>query len=225
MTAISSSRMLQMAANMMMALLWIIILSFGIISSTGFQELLTNSSDAARLKDDNFVRELGIADATGIANYFNLSKGPSVKVEKKDDFNGTANIKVTGLGNNAKVTVTNEESKKAKDYPVGSGKGTVGFKISDFNNARGNYRIEAKNASGGVLCRDSFYVSKDTSSSITLQLDESEKKCVVNVEFKDMPSEVQGVSVPTWQSKDQSDIIWYNALDWEIRLWKSVLLP
>ena len=50
----------------------------GIIVEHAF---LTNSSDAARLKDDNFVRELGIADATGIANYFNLSKGPSVKVE------------------------------------------------------------------------------------------------------------------------------------------------
>ncbi len=192
----------------------------GIIVEHAF---LTNSSDAARLKDDNFVRQLGIADATGIANYFNLSKGPSIKVEDKNDFNGTAQIKVTGLGNNAKVTITNEESKKSKDYPVESGKGTVGFKVSDFNNVRGNYRIEAKNASGSVLCQDSFYVSKDTGSEITLQLDESEKKCVVNIEFKDMPSEVQGVSVPTWQSKDQSDIIWYNARLVSKGKWQAII--
>jgi len=192
----------------------------GIIVEHAF---LTNSSDAARLKDDNFVKQLGIADATGIANYFNLSKGPSVKVEDKNDFNGTAQIKVTGLGNNAKVTITNEESKKSKDYPVRSGKGTVGFKVSDFNNARGNYRIEAKNASGSVLCTDTFYVSKDTDSEITLQLDESEKKCVVNIEFKDMPSEVQGVSVPTWQSKDQSDIIWYSARLISKGKWQAII--
>ncbi len=192
----------------------------GIIVEHAF---LTNSSDAARLKDDNFVRQLGIADATGIANYFNLSKGPSVKVEDKNDFNGTAQIKAAGLGNNAKVTITNEESRKAKDYFVGSGKGTVEFRVSDFNNARGNYFIEAKNASGSVLCRESFYVAKDTSSNITLQLDESQKKCVVNIEFKDMPSEVQGVSVPTWTMRDQSDIIWYNARLVSKGKWQAII--
>lgn len=192
----------------------------GIIVEHAF---LTNSSDAAKLKDDNFVRQLGIADATGIANYFNLKKGPNVKVENKNDFSGTAQIKVAGLGNNAKVTVKNEESKRSKDYAVGSGKGTVEFKISDFGNERGTYSIEAKSASGSILCQDSFYVSKDTSSEITLQLDETEKKCVVTIDFKDMPSEVQEVSVPTWTDKNQSDIIWYSAKLVSEGKWQAII--
>lgn len=192
----------------------------GIIVEHAF---LTNSSDAAKLKDDNFVRQLGIADATGIANYFNLKKGPNIKVENKNDFSGTAQIKVAGLGNNAKVTIRNEESKKTKEYSFGSGKGTAEFKISDFENSRGTYSIEAKSAAGSTLYHDSFYVSKDTSSEITLQLDETEKKCVVTVGFKDMPSEVQEVNVPTWTDKNQSDIIWYSAKLVSEGKWQAVI--
>ena len=44
----------------------------GIIVEHAF---LTSSSDAALLRDSAFVRSLGIADATGIANTYGLSKG------------------------------------------------------------------------------------------------------------------------------------------------------
>ena len=48
----------------------------GIIVEHAF---ITNPSDALKLKDENFLRSLGIADATGIAKKYGLSKG-AVKV-------------------------------------------------------------------------------------------------------------------------------------------------
>lgn len=43
----------------------------GIIVEHAF---LTNSSDAAKLKNESFIQKLGIADATGIAQYYGLAK-------------------------------------------------------------------------------------------------------------------------------------------------------
>lgn len=44
----------------------------GIIVEHAF---IDNEDDAAKLKDESFLKRCGVADATGIANYFGLSKG------------------------------------------------------------------------------------------------------------------------------------------------------
>ena len=44
----------------------------GIIVEHAF---IDNESDAAKLKEESFLKQCGVADATGIANYFGLSKG------------------------------------------------------------------------------------------------------------------------------------------------------
>lgn len=44
----------------------------GIIVEHAF---IDNESDAAKLKDESFLKQCGVADATGIANHFGLSKG------------------------------------------------------------------------------------------------------------------------------------------------------
>ncbi len=181
----------------------------GIIVEHAF---LTNSSDAAKLRDPNFVNSLGVADATGIANYFNLSKGVSVKIENKDDFDGVAQIKVTGLGRNAKVKVSADVNGKIKEYSVAEGKATLSFSIKDFDNVRGKYYIEALNSSGGVLYKMDFYVSKDISSTISGGwVDNKEAQYKLTTKFADMPSEVKNVRFAVWSDKGgQDDLIWYE---------------
>ncbi len=191
----------------------------GIIVEHAF---LTNSSDAAKLKDNNFVRQLGIADATGIANYFNLTKGVSVKIKKKNDFTGTAQIDVAGLGKNAKIRIWNKDSKKSKEYSVASGKGILEFKVSDFGNERGEYCLEAQNSSDKVLYSDSFSVS-NPNSKIDIQLDKAEKQYKVDIKISDLPSEVKEIQVPVWCADDQSDLKWYKATQVSTGNWQATI--
>lgn len=192
----------------------------GIIVEHAF---IDNASDAAKLEQESFLEKLGIADATGIANYFELNKNPSVQITNKNDFLGTAQINVAGLGNNATVTVWNEEANKSKTYVVENGKSTLEFNISDYENARGMYFIEAIDVSGISLYKSSFYVSKDTSSDISIQSDGTDRQWTVNIKFADMPSEVKTVQIPVWTAADQSDIIWYNAKQTSEGNWQATI--
>ena len=192
----------------------------GIIVEHAF---IDNASDAAKLEQESFLEKLGIADATGIANYFELNKNPSVQITNKNDFLGTAQINVAGLGNNATVTVWNEEADKSKTYAVENGKSTLEFNISDYENARGMYFIEAIDASGILLYKSSFYVSKDTSSVISIQSDGTDRQWTVNIKFADMPSEVKTVQIPVWTVENQSDIIWYNAKQTSEGNWQATI--
>ena len=70
----------------------------GIIVEHAF---LTNSADAEKLKQESFIKKMGIADATGIAKYFNLSKEEdsgkfTASVIKKNDFARTFTVKING---------------------------------------------------------------------------------------------------------------------------------
>ena len=192
----------------------------GIIVEHAF---ISNPSDAAKLAQDSFLKQLGVADATGIANYFGLVKGPSVQITNKNDFSGTAQINVTGLGNNASVKVWNEDTNQSKTYSVASGKSTVEFNVNEFGGARGTYYLETFNASGTSLYKTSFYVSKDTSSVISVESDGMDKQWIVNISFADMPSEVTSVQVPVWCALDQSDIIWYNAKQTSTGNWQATV--
>ncbi|MCB5689626.1 hypothetical protein LIR30_20570, partial [Blautia wexlerae] len=60
-------------------------------------------SDAAKLKDENFLKKLGEADAAGIAATYGFSKGDNgneqatVQIKNKNDFNGTAPTPLTTI--------------------------------------------------------------------------------------------------------------------------------
>ena len=68
------------------------------------------------MKDENFLKKLGEADAAGIAATYGFSKGnngneqATVQIKNKNDFNGTAQIEVSGSGNGYKVAVWSEEN-------------------------------------------------------------------------------------------------------------------
>lgn len=118
----------------------------GIIVEHAF---ISNPSDAAKLKQDSFLKQLGIADATGIANTYGLIKKTALnlQVSNKNDFVGTANIQVSGIGTNGKIVVSNENG-TTRQYSVSTGSTTVAFDIKDFNNERGTYKVQAYTATG-----------------------------------------------------------------------------
>lgn len=182
----------------------------GIIVEHAF---ISNASDAAKLAQDSFLRQLGAADAAGIANFFNLSKGANIEIENKNDFNGTAQIKAVGLGRKAVVKVWNDTNSDPKTYPIDEGRGTIKFNISDFKNVRGQYYVEAYSESGVSLCKKSFYMVKDPSYSLEVEaMDQKSIQYQLKVQFAEMPSEVKGVRFAVWSDLNgQDDVIWYQA--------------
>ena len=180
----------------------------GIIVEHAF---VTNSSDAAFMAQESNLQKLGIADATGIANYFGLSKGPSFSISNKKDYQGTANIKISGMGANSKLIITSE-SGVSKEYALENGSASIGFSIEDFAGERGNYSAKVYSSSNQVLEEKNIYISKDTSCDIKAEnLDGKEIEDTLTTQFKDMPSEIIGLQFATWSEEGgQDDIIWYE---------------
>ena len=191
----------------------------GIIVEHAF---ISNYDDAAKLWQDIFLQQLGVADATGIANYFNLTKGASINIENKDDFEGTGQIKVNGLGTNAKVKIWND-SNNIKEYSVKDGRNTINFNIKEFGNSRGQYYVEAFNSSGASLCKASFYISKDINSTLSVKaIDNKETQYGLSIVFKEMPKEVRNVQFATWSEQGgQDDLIWYQGKQNPSGTWTS----
>lgn len=192
----------------------------GIIVEHAF---ISNYDDAAKLWQDIFLQQLGVADAAGIANYFNLTKGASIKIENKDDFEGTAQVKVNGLGDNAKVKIWNDNN--MREYPVKNGRNVIDFNIKDFGDMRGQYYVEAFNSSGVSLDKVSFYVSRDVKSSISVNaLDNKETQYGVAAEFIEMPQEVKNVQFATWSEQGgQDDLVWYQGKQNSSGTWMSTV--
>ena len=192
----------------------------GIIVEHAF---IDNETDAEKLKSESFLKQCGVADATGIANHFGLSKYRSVQVQSKNDFKGTADIVVAGCGTSAKVAVWNENNTSSKKwYTLDAGSGTISFKKSDFGNASGNYYVEVYDSSKTQkLCDTSFRVSGDTSVKLkSLSADNKEITYTLTAEFADMPDEVEKVTFPVWTS-DQSDLKWIDAKQTKKGVWMA----
>ncbi len=180
----------------------------GIIVEHAF---ITNTEDAQMLAQDSKLKQMGIADATGIANYLGLSKGTSVRVTNQNDFAGTADIKANGLGSNGKVKVTHQSTGKTKRYSLSSGNGTIQFKVSDFSNARGSYLVEGQNSNGRVLHSTSFNMA-DTSCNVYVDPVGNDREYKIVAKFSGKtPSGVSVVQVPVWSDPEQKDIVWYSA--------------
>ena len=181
----------------------------GIIVEHAF---ITNTEDAQMLAQDSKLKQMGIADATGIANYLGLSKGTSVRVTNQNDFAGTADIKANGLGTNGKVKVTHQATGTTKRYSLSSGTGTIQFKVSDFGNGRGSYLVEGQNSSGRVLHTTSFNMA-DTSCNVYVDPVGNDREYKIVAKFNGKtPSGISAVKIPVWSEENgQDDIVWYTA--------------
>lgn len=194
----------------------------GIIIEHAF---ITNPNDAAKLADDNFRQKMGIADATGIANYFGLSKNPTLEV-MKNDFKGTCQIKYSGFGQGARIAVWSEENGQddLQWYIRDGGSGVIDLDYANHKNSKGIYRVDGYNYDlTKFLCKTTFRVSSDTSSTLNYTSDGKEIQYQIRLKFADMPDEVESVSIPIWHEEDQSDIVWYTAEQTSSGTWKMDL--
>lgn len=180
----------------------------GIIVEHAF---LDNASDAAKLKNESFLQQLGVADATGIANAYGLTKGAKIEILNKDDFEGTAQIKITGAGSGARVaiwsSVDGQDDLKWIDI---NNSQTINFNIKDYKNSTGTYNVHLYGANGSFTAT-TFKVSTDTTSKLTItNVNEQDKTFHLTLKFNDMPDEITAIQFPTWQDKKQSDLKWYQ---------------
>ncbi|MFQ7156540.1 MAG: GBS Bsp-like repeat-containing protein [Merdimonas faecis] len=194
----------------------------GIIIEHAF---ITNPNDAAKLADDNFRKKMGIADATGIANYFGLSKNPTVEIIK-NDLKGICQIKYSGFGQGARIAVWSEENGQddLQWYIMDNGSGVFDIDFTNHKNSKGIYQVHAYNYSATkLLCKTTFRISTDISNTLNINSDGKEIEYQIQLQFADMPDEVEGVSIPIWHEENQSDIIWHQAQEvtpgvWEVKL-------
>ena len=192
---------------------------------------LDSASDAAKLKDENFLKKLGEADAAGIAATYGFSKGDNgneqatVQIKNKNDFNGTAQIEVSGVGAGAQIAVWSDDNGQddLKWYSVSGNSGTVNFYIKNHKKSAGTYNVHVYNSSSTkILCNTTFRVSKDTSAKLKVSaVDERQDLYRVKLSFADMPDEVSGVQFPVWSKGDQSDIRWITAQKTSSGAWEA----
>ncbi len=194
----------------------------GIIVEHAF---MTNASDVNNfLSTEDGLRRLGVADATGIANTYGLTKGVNVQVFDKDDFEGTCKIQISGFGDEVSVDIWNEDKPEETKYTTRLESGSViDFNIRDYNNFRGLYHVCVYDKDQ-VLADTTFRVSYDTSSNLTIEnIDNKNTNFKVKLSFTDMPSEIAAVQFPTWCDSQQKDIIWYNAVQSKPGVWEATV--
>ena len=191
----------------------------GIIIEHAF---ITNPNDAAKLADDNFRKKMGIADATGIANYFGLSKNPTVEIIK-NDLKGICQIKYSGFGQGARIAVWSEENGQddLQWYIMDNGSGVFDIDFANHKNSKGVFQVHAYNHNATkLLCKTTFRVSTDISNTLSINSDGKEIEYQIQLQFSDMPDEVKGVSIPIWHEEDQSDIVWHQAQEISPGVWE-----
>ena len=192
---------------------------------------LDSASDAAKLKDENFLKKLGEADAAGIAATYGFSKGnngneqATVQIKNKNDFNGTAQIEVSGSGNGYKVAVWSEEN--GQDdlvwYSLPGTARVINFDIQNHKKSAGKYNVHVYNwNTTSNLCQAEFRVSSNTTSTLKVSsVDNRSDLYRVQLKFADMPDDVNVVQFPVWNKADQSDIRWITAQQKSNGVWEA----
>lgn len=196
--------------------------SYGITGIIVEHAYLDNSYDASRLWNDDFLVQLGAADARGIANAYGLTQGMAVKVENKDDFKGTCDLLIGGLQGKGWLDVWSESGGKddIRRHNLKSGSSSVSFDIKNHGNVRGIYNAAVYSESGKRLYQASFRISEDTGVQLTVKpKDKMEKQYQAVLRFNDMPDTIKSVRIPVWSKSNQSDIKWYDAVPKGKEIW------
>lgn len=189
---------------------------------------LDNSDDASKLKNENFIKQLGIADATGIANKYGLTKGGNIEtlsasIVDKNDFAGTFSVKLTGKGvvpsnvTKAEVTITAQNSektiKKTAEYDSNQNAYIVNCNKSEWGGQNGIYRIIAEviGKSGKVLSQEQeIFVKNPTIESELKDKDGKETNYVLETTITDQPIEMTGIQTAVW-TDGEDNLKWTNA--------------
>ena len=198
----------------------------GIIVEHAF---LTNSADAEKLKQESFIKKVGIADATGIAKYFNLSKeGDSGKftasIIKKNDFARTFTVKINGkLSDGESYRVAVWSNKNGQDPNnlwtiVNKQSGNdveINYNTANYKNADGIYNIHIykydKNEK--VSCVQTMTCNMYNSSANCKIQDTTgeEKNFKTSAEITNVPDTLNRIQFAVWSDQNgQDDLNWYT---------------
>ena len=192
----------------------------GIIVEHAF---LTNSGDAEKLKQESFVKKLGVADATGIAKYFGLSKS-SASIVEKNDFTGTFSVKINGKipdGGCYKIAVWPDKTGQNIDnlWTVINEQSEDDVKIryntSDYGNADGIYNVHIYeyDKSGNVIYSKALTCNMSNSSASCKVQDTTgeEKNFKASAEITNVPDTLNRIQFAVWSEQNgQDDLKWYR---------------
>ncbi|MCD8045498.1 MAG: GBS Bsp-like repeat-containing protein [Clostridiales bacterium] len=197
----------------------------GIIIEHAF---LTNSSDVSTyLSTESGLKSLGVADATGIANYFGLSKETEYSYGDAD-----VSFSLNSAGDTYTISAANISEAYGVQFAVWSdangqddlvwytatlqnGNWVATVPLTNHNTT-GSYSIHTyiKRSSGSVylVSADSWSVTRTVSATVTVK-NTNTVSGTFDVVVSDVKSTfgVQSVFVPVWSKSDQSDIKWYTA--------------
>jgi len=205
----------------------------GIIVEHAF---IDNSGDANKyLKSESGLKSLGVADATGIAKYFGLSKKSTATATQK----GTASVSAKGNSSETKFMLTAKNvslstSVSGVKFSVWSktggqddlkwytaSKGTDGawkksIPISNHKTAGTYYVHVYATASNGAVVglkeTASFTVKGPSASSVKVSnVNKTKGTFTITVSGATSKSGVSKVMIPVWSKSNQSDLYWYTA--------------
>ena len=197
----------------------------GIIVEHAF---LTNSSDAQKLKQESFIKSLGVADATGIAKYFGLSKDLdsgkfTASIVKKNDFTRTFTVKINGKlseGESYRVAVWSDKNGQDTNNlwtVVNKQSGNeveLEYNTANYKNADGIYNIHIykydKNEK--VTCIQTMTCNMYNSNASCKVQDTigEEKNFKVSAEITNVPDTLNRIQFAVWSDQNgQDDLKWY----------------
>lgn len=211
---------------------------------------LSNASEAAKLKDESFLKKLGIADATGIAKQYGLSKTGggsatskpgigSVKITNKNDFNGTFKVVisgVTGESNISKIEVPVWCATNGQDdltwYTAkkqSNGTYTVDVAVKNHKSQYGTYIadvyiIDKKGVRGTQLGRADAVMSNTKASTNAAKIGTDEKQFKASLVLTNPPTGISKVEFAIWSEKNgQDDLKWYTASKESATTWNATV--
>ena len=198
----------------------------GIIVEHAF---LTNSADAEKLKQESFIKKMGIADATGIAKYFNLSKEEdsgkfTASVIKKNDFARTFTVKINGkLSDGESYRVAVWSNKNGQDPNnlwtiVNKQSGNdveINYNTANYKNADGIYNIHIYKCDKNekVTCVQTMTCNMYNSSASCKVQDTTgeEKNFKASAEITNVPDTLNRIQFAVWSDQNgQDDLNWYT---------------
>ena len=206
----------------------------GIIVEHAF---ISNPSDAAKLAQESFLKQLGIADATGIANAYGLTKikvtGTENIVVSKDEnqINVTANI-VEGESDVSKLQVAvwggENGGNDLKWYDLSreqNGTWKVSIPVSNHGESGVYYSdlyAVRKNGFATIVDSRSFEISKPVADVTIGAYDKESGSFDLIVSNIQSPSGVKEIKFPVWAESDPANTLhWYTAQKQEDGTYKA----
>ena len=193
---------------------------------------LTNASDAAFLRSEENLKKIGVADATGIANYLGISKTINIKsnaptIQNLNNSAGTFTASVTGVtpvSSVSRVSFAVWNAENGQDDLVwynaattGNGTYTANINIKNHGSKPGTYYVHtyAYDVKGGAhllgVTECSFKKVEMSLGGLTADVSADEKTVTI---VATNAVGVGSMQFAVWSNVNgQDDLVWYTAKD------------